>query len=327
MITVLAYAAIYLIWGSTYLAIRIAIATIPPILMMGIRCVSAGALLLLVAVLRGERPGWRDWGNAAVAGALLFGGPYAALAWSEQRLSSGMAALLVATLPFWLALIEWMRGARPSGRTLIGLTVGLFGVALLVAGGLTSRSAGWPMAVIIAGELAWAAGSVVSQPRLPKPLPLNAGMPLAAGGALLLLFSLAIGEAHRFDPHAVSMASLMALVYLVVFGSIVAFSAYMFLLSVAPASRVGTHAYVNPLIAVALGAGLGGERLTLSIGIAAVVIAAGVALVLGAKSRGPRLPSVASTPGRFSRPTPATLAPGLVAHGRTATAGGSRPSS
>jgi drug/metabolite transporter (DMT)-like permease len=198
---------------------------------------------------------------------------------------------------------------------------------LLVAGGLTSRSAAWPMAVIIIGELAWATGSVVSQPRLPKSLLLNAGMPLAAGGALLLLFSLAIGEARHVDPHAVSIASLLALAYLVVFGSIVAFSAYMFLLSVAPASRVGTHAYVNPLIAVALGAGVAGERLTLSIGIAAVVIAAGVALVLGAKSRDTHLQSVSSTPGRPSLPTRATLAPKLAAHGRTATAAASQPSS
>ncbi|HEY2905883.1 MAG TPA: EamA family transporter [Vicinamibacterales bacterium] len=327
MITVLAYAAIYLIWGSTFLAIRIAIATIPPILMMGIRCVSAGALLVAVAALRGERPRWRAWGDATVAGALMFGGPYAALAWSEQRLSSGMAALLVATLPFWLALIEWMRGSRPSARALVGLTVGLFGVALLVGGGLTMRSAAWPMAAIIIGELAWATGSVVSQPRLPKSLLLNAGMPLAAGGALLLLFSLAVGESHRFDPHAVSGASLAALAYLTIFGSIVAFSAYMFLLGVAPASRVGTHAYVNPLIAVALGAGLAGERITASIGIAAVLIAAGVALVLGAKSRQRPPTSLSSTPRRVSRRRRATLVPELVADARSATAGRIQPPS
>jgi drug/metabolite transporter (DMT)-like permease len=326
MITVLAYAAIYLIWGSTFLAIRIAIATIPPILMMGIRCASAGALLLAVGALRGERPRWRAWGDATVAGALMFGGPYAALAWSEQRLSSGMAALLVATLPFWLALIEWVRGSRPSARAIVGLTVGLLGVALLVGGGLTVPSAAWPMAVIIIGELAWAIGSVVSQPRLPKSLLLNAGMPLAAGGALLLLFSVAVGESHRFDPHAVSWASLAALAYLTVFGSIVAFSAYMFLLGVAPASRVGTHAYINPLIAVGLGAGLAGERITLPIAIAAVVIAGGVALVLGAKSREPRPLGVSPTSRRFSSPTRATLGSELVA-ARSATAGGNRPRS
>ena len=283
MVTVLSYAAIYVIWGSTFLAIRIAIGTIPPILMMGIRCVIAGVLLLAVASIRGEWPRWRAWADAALAGALMFGAPYAALAWSEQRVSSGMAAMLVATLPFWLALIEWGRGMRPSPRMLAGLAIGLAGVALLVAHGLTAPSAATPIVLIILGELAWAAASVYAQPRLPKSLLLNAGMPLTAGGVLLLLLSWSMREWPRFDPRAVSAASLMALAYLTVFGSIVAFSAYAYLLSVAPASRVSTHAYVNPLIAVALGAGLAGEPVTASIGIAAVVIAAGVALVLSAK--------------------------------------------
>jgi drug/metabolite transporter (DMT)-like permease len=282
-VIVLSYAAIYLIWGSTFLAIRIAIGTIPPILMMGVRCAIAGALLLAVAAIRGERPRWRAWGDAMLAGALMFGGPYAALAWSEQRISSGMAALLVATLPFWLALIEWGRGTRPSPRMLVGLTVGLAGVTLLVAHGLTVPSAAAPIVVIILGELAWAAGSVYAQPRLPKPLLLNAGMSLTAGGLLLLLLSWSVREFQRFDPHAVSGASLVAVAYLIVFGSIIAFSAYAFLLTVAPASRVSTHAYINPLIAVALGVGLAGEPFTASIAIAAAVIAGGVALVLGAK--------------------------------------------
>jgi drug/metabolite transporter (DMT)-like permease len=301
-LTVLAYAAIYLVWGSTFLAIRIAIETLPPILMMGIRCVSAGALLMAVAFLRGDRPRWRTWREAVLAGALMFGGPYAALAWSEQRVSSGMAALLVATLPFWLALIEWARGARPSPRALVGLAAGLAGVALLVAHELTLPSTAAPIAVIIAGELAWAVGSVYAQPRLPKPLLLNAGMPLAAGGVLLLLLSSTVREFHGFDPHAVSRASLFALAYLTVFGSIIAFSAYAFLLRTAPASRVATHAYVNPLIAVALGAGLAGEAVTASIVVAAVAIAVGVALVLGEKQREPR-----SIPRRSSTRTRAAL--------------------
>jgi drug/metabolite transporter (DMT)-like permease len=291
MVTVLSYAAIYVIWGSTFLAIRIAIGTIPPILMMGIRCVIAGVLLLAIAGIRGEWPRWRAWGDATLAGALMFGAAYAALAWSEQRISSGMAALLVATLPFWLALIEWGRGARPSPRMLVGLTVGLAGVALLVADGLTAPASAAPIVVIILGELAWATGSVYAQPRLPKSLLLNAGMPLTAGGALLLLLSWSMHEWPRFDPQAVSAASLMALAYLTVFGSIVAFSAYAFLLKVDSASRVSTHAYVNPLIAVAMGAGLAGEAVTASIGIAAVVIAAGVALVLSARHARPPLES------------------------------------
>jgi drug/metabolite transporter (DMT)-like permease len=300
MVTTLSYAAIYVIWGSTFLAIRIAIGTIPPILMMGIRCILAGLLLLGVAAIRGEWPRWRAWGTGALAGALLFGAPYAGIAWSEQRISSGMAALLVATLPFWLAVIEWGRGTRPTPQMLAGLAVGLAGVALLVAHGLTVPSAAAPIVIIILGELAWAAGSVYAQPRLPRSLLLNAGMPLSAGGVLLLLLSWSMREWSRFDPRAMSGASLMALGYLIVFGSIVAFSAYAFLLRVAPASRVGTHAYVNPLIAVALGAGLAGEPFTVSLGIAAVVIAAGVALVLSAKHGTPAL----THPARW-RPIPA----------------------
>jgi len=280
--TVLSYLAIYVIWGSTFLAIRLAVGSIPPLLMMGVRCTIAGGLLLSVAWLRRDRPSRGDWGPGLVAGALLFGLPYAALGWAEERISSGMAALLVATLPFWLVVIEWIRGATPSPRTIAGLAIGLAGVVLLLAHSVSVPASAAPMAAIVGGELAWAAGSVFLQPRLPRALLLNAGMPLAAGGVLLLLASASIGEMHRFDVHAVTRASLLALGYLIVFGSIVGFSAYMFLLRRQPASRVSTHAYVNPLIAVALGAVAVDEAVTASIVIATIVIASGVALVLGA---------------------------------------------
>jgi drug/metabolite transporter (DMT)-like permease len=281
----LSYAAIYVIWGSTFLAIRLAVGSIPPLLMMGVRCTMAGLLLLGVAALRREWPPARDWGPGLAAGALMFGAPYAALGWAEVRISSGLAALLVATLPFWLIAIEWIGGRRPSARTTTGLGIGLAGVVLLVADGWSTPASVLPMAAIIVGELAWAAGSVHLQPRLPRSLPLNAGMPLAAGGLLLLLGSASIGELRGFDIQNVTRSSFLALGYLIVFGSLVAFSAYMFLLRRAPASRVATHAYVNPLIAVALGALAGNERITPSIVMASLVIAAGVALVLGGPSQ------------------------------------------
>ena len=280
--TLLSYVAIYVIWGSTFLAIRVAIGSIPPLLMMGMRCTIAGALLLGVASLRREWPAARDWGPGFAAGALMFGLPYAALGWAEVRISSGMAALLVATLPFWLVVIEWIRGSRPSARTMAGLGIGLVGVVVLVADSLSVPASAAPMAAIIVGELAWAVGSVYLQPRLPRALPLNAGMPLAAGGALLLLSSASLGELRAFDVRAVTRVSLLAFGYLTVFGSILAFSAYMFLLRRAPVSRVSTHAYVNPLIAVSLGAVAVDEPITASIIIASVLIASGVALVLGA---------------------------------------------
>jgi drug/metabolite transporter (DMT)-like permease len=288
--TLLSYLAIYVIWGSTFLAIRLAVGSIPPLLMMGVRCTIAGVLLLTVAALRRERPVVRDWSAGLTAGALLFGVPYAALGWAELRISSGMAALLVATLPFWLVAIEWIRGTRPSARTMIGLGIGLAGVVLLVSDSLSVPSSILAMAAIIVGELAWAVGSVYLQPRLPRALLLNAGMPLAAGGVLLLLSSALLGELRGFDVHNVTRMSLIAMSYLIVFGSLIGFSAYMFLLGRQPASRVGTHAYVNPLIAVVLGAVAVDEPITTSIVVASVVIASGVALVLGASAhRGARV--------------------------------------
>jgi len=287
-VTLFAYAAIYLIWGSTFLAIRLAIDSIPPLMMMGLRCTAAGGLLLAWAALRGERAGWRAWAHGAVAGALMFGCAYGALAWAEERLASGVAALLVATLPFWLAVFEYgRRRTAPAPRMLAGLVIGLGGVALLTLRGVASSTAMVPALAIVLGEIAWAAGSLYAQPpRLPQSLALRAGLPLVAGGLLLLTASWIAREFQHFDPHAVSARSLTALAYLILFGSIVAFSAYAWLMRVEPASRVATHAYVNPVIAVALGSMAGGEPFTPAIGVASAVIAGGVALVLGAPAIG-----------------------------------------
>jgi drug/metabolite transporter (DMT)-like permease len=282
MLTVLSYAAIYLIWGSTFLAIRVAVGSIPPLLMMGVRCVTAGLILVTWAALRGERVAARAWGHATVAGALMFGCAYGALAWAEQRIASGTAALVVATLPFWVTAFEWaQRGTRPSPRTLVGVAVGFAGVAILVTRGAGVPLALLPIAIVTAGEAAWAAGSLYARPpRLPASVALNAGMPLVTGGVLLIVGSWVGRELTAFDVRGVSPASVAALAYLTVFGSIVAFSAYAWLMQVAPAWRVGTHAYVNPLIAVALGSLMAGEPLTAALVVAAVVIAGGVALIL-----------------------------------------------
>ncbi len=278
--TILSYAAIYVIWGSTFLAIRYALDSFPPLLMMGLRCVAAGALLLGWARLRGLRADRDAWRRAVVAGSLMFGVAYGALAWAELHIPSGIAALLVATLPLWMTVFECaQRRDAPSARTAIGLAVGLCGVGLLVARSAATSFAIVPAATVLLGEVAWAAGALYAR-RLPAPPALNAGMPLLTGGVLLVAGSATAHEFSRFDPHAVSALSLGALVYLVVFGSIVAFSAYAWLMRVAPASRVGTHAYVNPLIAVALGCAIGGEPFTPAIAVSSIVIAAGVALVL-----------------------------------------------
>jgi drug/metabolite transporter (DMT)-like permease len=281
MSTVLAYAAIYLIWGSTYLAIRVAVGAIPPLLLMGVRCVAAGALLLAWAALRGERATARDWGHAVIAGALMIACTYGALGWAEQRLDSGVAAILSATAPLWLTAFEWHRRGRPARATVVGLFLGVAGVATLVGSQSAGRVDAAAALVLIAGTVAWAVGSLYSRPpRLPASVPLGAGMPLAAGGLLLLGASALSGEAAPHDLRAVSHAALWSLAYLIVFGSLVAFTAYAWLLRVAPASRVATHAYVNPLVAVALGWSVAGEPVTATTGIAAGVIAASVAMMV-----------------------------------------------
>jgi len=276
----LAFAVIYLVWGTSFLAIRVGVQSIPPLMLMGVRCTAAGLLLLAWAAWRGERTDWRTWTSATIAGTLMFSVSYGLLAWAEQRVSSGMAALLVATLPFWMTVFEWRR-SRPGASALVGLVLGLFGVVVLVAGDLRVGAAAGPILAILAGEIAWAAGALYARPpRLPRSLGLRAGMPMVAGGLLLLLASFAIREPARLQAAAVSPASIAALVYLIVFASIVAFSAYAWLLNVAPVSRVGTHAYVNPVVAVAVGSGLAGEPLTASLVVGGAVIAVGVAVVL-----------------------------------------------
>jgi drug/metabolite transporter (DMT)-like permease len=283
MSLVLAYAAIYLIWGTTYLAIRIAVGSIPPLLMMGARCTAAGVLLLAWAAVKGHRMTWRQRGHAVVAGVLMFAVCYGGLAWAEQRLASGLTALLASTTPLWLVVFEWARGERPSAAAIAGVVVGVAGVALLVGGAGSAVFQLAPAAAVLCSTLAWAAGSLYARPRLPASLALGAGTPLVAGGVILLLLSWATHELSRFHAEEVSRASLAALAYLVVFGSLVAFSAYSWLLRVVPSWRVGTYGVVNPLIAVGVGAVLAGEPITAGVVVSALVIASSVVLVLAGR--------------------------------------------
>jgi len=231
--------------------------------------------------MRGGRAAPRQWRHAAIAGGLMIAGTYGALAWAEQRLASGTAALLSATSPLWLTTLDWRRSGPPAATTLAGLALGLAGVGALVASG-SQMGVNVPAAlVLVAGTITWAAGSLYARPpRLPASVALGAGMPLAAGGLMLLAASFVSGEAARYDIHRASHAALWALAYLIVFGSLVAFSAYAWLLRVAPASRVGTYAYVNPLVAVALGWSVAGEPVNAATGAAALMIAASVAMVM-----------------------------------------------
>ena len=249
--------------------------------MMELRCTAAGALMLAWRTARGERARLRHWGHASLAGAVMIAGTYGALAWAEQHMASGMAALLSAATPFWLAAFEWSGGSRPNRRTVAGLIIGLAGVVVLVGGRSAEPLRLAPIVAILGGTLAWAAGSLYARPpRVPRSLALSAGMSLTAGGVLLLAASWGVRELTGFRLRDVSATSFAALAYLVVFGSLVGFSAYSWLLRVAPASRVATHAYVNPLVAIALGSALAGEPLTFTMVCAGLVIAAGVALAI-----------------------------------------------
>ncbi len=289
-----AFAAVYVLWGSTFLAIRFAVATLPPFLMAGTRHLVAGAVLYPLARLRsGERPTKANWSAAAVMGALLLFGGNGGVCWAEQIVPSGVAALLVASVSLWMVMIDWLRpgGVRPTGRVIAGLILGFSGLAFLVG---PSRLAGSgrvdPIGatVLLLASLSWATGSVFSRRlHLPRAPLLGTAMQSLAGGALLIFVGLLSGQGARLDWSGVSLRSVLALGYLIVFGSMLGFSAYTWLLGAAPPSRVSTYAYINPVVAVILGWAFAGERITPRMLAATAVIIAGVVLVITARPRAP----------------------------------------
>lgn len=283
---VAAFAAIYLIWGSTYLGIRFAVETLPPFLMGGVRFLLAGALLFGWLRWRGmANPVPAHWRNATVVGALLLGVGNGLVNWAEQRIPSGLTALLIAVTPLWFALLDWARpgGNRPHARILVGILVGFVGVAMLVGSRdilqqNTLDAAG--AAAVLVASLAWAGGSLYAR-HTPKPeSPLMAvALQMIMGGAILLLTGLARGESGAVHWDGISVRSLLAFTYLVVVGSLIAFTAYSWLLKASTPARISTYAYVNPVIAVLLGWLLGGEQLTTRILWAAAVIVLGVVII------------------------------------------------
>jgi drug/metabolite transporter (DMT)-like permease len=283
---VAAFAAIYLVWGSTYLGIRYAIDTIPPLLMMGMRHLLAGASLYAWVRWRGTpAPRLTEWVYPAVIGALLFLGGHGSLAWAEQRVPSGIAALLVATLPIWIAVLArfWGTERHLSGRALAGLVLGFVGVAILFGPDVVHHTGELNLlgaAAVLFGTFIWAAGTIYMRSvKMPDSPVLSSAMQMLAGGASLVIAASLTGEVGRFHLSAVTARSWLALAYLIVFGSIIAFTAYSWLHMVAPASRVATYAYVNPVVAVLVGWALASEPIGIFTVIAMVVILAGVALV------------------------------------------------
>lgn len=290
---VAAFAAIYIIWGSTYLGIAIAIQTAPPFLMAGARFVVAGALLYGWMRLRGApRPTRANWAGAAVVGGLLLLGGNGAVVWAEQRVPSGIAALLVATLPVWLVMLDWARpgGPRPGKWVLVGLAIGLIGVGVLVgpaslAGGARIDLLG--ALVLMFGSICWAAGSLYSrQARLPASSAQGMAMQMLAGGVLLFVAGTIAGEWRVLDVSGISQASWLAILYLILFGSLIGFTAYMWLLGVAPPAKVATYAYVNPIVAVFLGWLVLSEPISSRTMIAAAIIVGAVALIVSVRSGG-----------------------------------------
>jgi drug/metabolite transporter (DMT)-like permease len=286
-----AFAAVYIVWGSTYLAIRFAVETLPPLLMAGGRVLISGTALLLWSRLRGGPggPTQRDWITGLISGALLLLGGNGAVVWAEQRVPSGIAALLVAIVPLWMVLLDWMRpgGRRPAALVFVGLGLGLVGLGLLVGpdiahgqGNVDLLGAG----ILIFGSLSWAIGSVYTQ-RAPRPSSstYGSGTQMFAGGLCLVAVGLVSGEAARLDLAHASARSLLAFAYLVTFGSLIGFTAYLYLLAHTTAAKVATYAYVNPVVAVLLGWALAHEPITSRTLVAATVILVGVAIITVAR--------------------------------------------
>jgi len=278
-----AFASIYIVWGSTYLAIRYAIETIPPFIMGGARFLVSGAMLYAWARYRGApSPTRLHWRNALIAGAFLLLGGNGAVVWAEQFVPSGLTALLVSILPFWLVIIEWARPPRrrPSGVILAGLVLGFIGIIVLVGpGNVGGHGDIRPLGavVLILGSLSWAIGSFWSRDaELPRSGLLTTGMEML-GGALS-------GELSHFDIHRVSKVSTIGLLYLITFGSLIGFTSYIWLLDKVSPARLGTYAYVNPVVAVLLGWAIAGEQLSIRTGIAAAIVICAVALITTARS-------------------------------------------
>jgi drug/metabolite transporter (DMT)-like permease len=281
----LAFAAIYLIWGSTYLAIRVAVETLPPFAMAGVRFIVAGLLLYGWLALRGRaRATPRQWLDNTLAGALLLVGGNGIVVWAEQKIPSGITTLIISISPLFMVLIDWMlpRGTRPTWATFTGLALGFGGLVLLVGGGVPGGPSldPWRCAGLIASSLFWSAGSLYSRYARNPADPLTAAtLQMLLGGGMLFLVGLARGELENFSPTALTLRSTLAWAYLVVAGSLITYPAYVYLLKHSTPARVSTYSYVNPVVAVFLGWLILGEPVTRRTLIASVVIVAAVAII------------------------------------------------
>lgn len=302
----LAFAAIYLIWGSTYLVIKFAIETIPPFVMAGTRFLLAG--LVLYGVLRWSgvaRPTWSQWRSAGFLGILMMCGGNGLVTWSEQMVPSALAALMVTTVPLWMVALDalFYGGPKPTGRVLFGLGLGLLGVIVLVG---PSEGAVHPTGavVLLIATFLWAQGSLRGRSaHLPKSPWMTAALQMIGGGLVLFVMATATGEWQRFDPAGISAASLWSLAYLIVAGSIIALSAYVYLLRETTAASVSTYAFVNPVFALFLG-WLVGEPLSSRSFLGAALVIGAVVLIHWARTHKSEATAPSTTE---TQPEPAKL--------------------
>ena len=302
----IALVAVYIVWGSTYLAIRFAVETIPPFMTAAIRFLVAGGILFIWQRLSGApAPKRVEWRSAAIIGLLLLLGGNGMLNWAETRIPSGISSLFIATVPLWMVIIDALRpkGKRPKWLVWVGVLVGLFGTALLAnpwqTHGSTPRLNPLGMGVLIFAALSWSIGSLYSRNApLPSSPLLGTGMEMLVGSLGLFIVSSIVGEWGQLNIAAISVRSLAGLLYLIIFGSGIGFVAYTWLLRNAPTPLVSTYAYVNPVVAILLGSIFAHEKLEAIEIFSAMIIIAGVVLITSAKSLAQREPvSVATSAG------------------------------
>lgn len=293
----LALISIYIIWGSTYLAIRFAVQTIPPFLMVSTRFLFAGAILYSLRRLRGDKPPTRSqWIAAGIVGFLLLVGGNGLVVWAEQYVPSGVTALITGSAPLWMALIDAVRpgGRRPGWLTVVGLVMGFIGILVLIGTEELSSGAGkgvlLGLGVLFVATFFWALGSLYSRgARLPASPLLGTGSEMLVGGSILMLIATLTGEWSQLDLAAISWRSWLGWLYLIIFGALVGFAAYTWLLRSAPTPLVSTYAYVNPLIAIFLGNMLAQEMLTPRLLLGAAIIIGAVVLINVSRIQSARL--------------------------------------
>jgi drug/metabolite transporter (DMT)-like permease len=286
----LAFAAVYIIWGSTYLAIRFGVESLPPFLMIGVRFMIGGTIFYAIARLRGgAKPALQHWRWAAASGILMIAGGTGMVAYIEQTVPSGLTALAIATVPMWVVLLDWIRpnGYRPGLRTIAGLLLGFAGVALLTGYGGSPAGTVAPFSVmlIMFGCASWAAGSLVSRNAVAtESATVNLGMNMITGAGALIVVSLIAGEWSTFSISSVSLSSWLALVYQIVFGSL-AYAAYVWLLKASTPAKAATYAFVNPVVALFLGSALAGEPFSSRTLLASIIIILGTAIIVIRRAR------------------------------------------